>query len=325
MQTFEYGKAKNLNELQAIEKTTRYLAGGTNLIDLMKLDVETPNKVIDVNQVSDHRLNAIEEKDHTLFVGALVRNSDLAYDARVKKKYSVLSQAILAGASAQLRNKATTSGNLLQRTRCVYFRDPTKKCNKRVPGSGCDALQGHNRNLAILGTSDHCIANNPSDMNVAMMALDAVIHTVNSEGERQIPIQDFYLLPEATPHLETVLKPGEFITGVSLPEIPKAAKQHYLKLRDRQSYEFALASAAIVAEVKSGVISSIRIAMGGIGAKPWRCKEAEAMLLHQAPHAENFALAAEATLKMARPQSQNEFKIELAKRCLIHALQEATS
>lgn len=259
-----------------------------------------------------------------LTIGATVRNSDLANHALVKKNYPVLSEALLSGASAQLRNMATTAGNLLQRTRCLYFRATDMPCNKREPGSGCAALEGANRSLAILGTGDKCIATNPSDMNVALAALEAVIHVRGTKGERAIPIADFHLLPGDTPERETVLEPGDLITHVTLPPPAPGSRSVYLKLRDRASYEFALASAAVVVTVASGKITHARIALGGVATKPWRSPEAENALTNKEPSEANFRQAAEAALADAKPQSQNGFKVELAKRCLIHALKLAT-
>ena len=301
----------------------RFLAGGTTLVDLMKLNVETPSRVLDINRLP---MDQIEKTpDGGLMIGATVRNSDLANDTTVKRDYSVLSQAILNGASAQLRNMATTAGNLLQRTRCVYFRDTAMPCNKREPGSGCPAITGFNRTLAILGTSEHCIATNPSDMCVAMAALEAMIHIKGPKGDRAIPIGEFHLLPGDTPSRETVLEPGDLITHVTLPPPVAGSRQHYLKLRDRASYEFALASVAVVLNLEGGNVKRARIALGGVGTKPWRSPEAEAALVGQPANQANFRKAAEAALHNARPQSQNAFKIELAKRCLTHALQTAAA
>ena len=299
----------------------RFIAGGTTLLDLMKLNVETPARLVDVNRLPLDRI--VAAADGGLTIGATVRNSDLARHPTVQRDYSVLSQAILAGASAQIRNMATTAGNLLQRTRCVYFRDTAMPCNKREPGTGCPAITGSNRMLAILGTSDHCIATNPSDMCVAMAALEATIHIQGVKGERSVPIGDFHLLPGTTPHRETVLEPGELITYVTLPPPKAGNKQVYLKLRDRASYEFALASAAVVMNVSGGNISDVRIALGGVGTKPWRSREAEAALAGKPANEANFRKAAEAALHDAKPQSENKFKIELAKRCLVHSLQSA--
>jgi xanthine dehydrogenase YagS FAD-binding subunit len=301
----------------------RFVAGGTTLLDLMKLNVETPSLLIDINQLP---LDKIESTaDGGLRIGATVRNSDLANHATVQRDYLVLSQAILAGASAQLRNMATTAGNLVQRTRCMYFRDTAMPCNKREPGSGCPAITGANRMLAILGTSEHCIATNPSDMCVAMAALEATIHIQGPAGNRAIPIGDFHLLPGDTPDRETVLEPGDLITHVILPPPVVGSKQFYLKLRDRASYEFALASAAVVINLEDGKVSRARVALGGVGTKPWRSREAEASLVGQPANQANFRSAAEAALRNAKPQSENGFKIELAKRCLTYALQTATA
>jgi xanthine dehydrogenase YagS FAD-binding subunit len=301
----------------------RFLGGGTTLLDLMKLNVETPTRVLDINPFP---LDKIEDtSEGGLKIGATVSNSDLANHPRVLRDYAVLSQAILSGASGQIRNMATTAGNLVQRTRCVYFRDTAMPCNKREPGTGCPAITGSNRTLAILGTSNHCIATNPSDMCVAMAALDAVIHVEGPKGTRTIPIGDFHLLPGDTPDRETVLEPGDLITHVTLPPPIAGSKQVYLKLRDRASYEFALASAAVVMKVDGRNVSYIRIALGGVGTKPWRSPEAEAVLAGKPANAENFRQAAEAALRDAKPQSENKFKIELAKRCLVHTLQTAAN
>ena len=254
----------------------------------------------------------------------MVRNSDLAYHPIVRKNYAVLSEALLSGATVQLRNMATTGGNLLQRTRCMYFRETNMPCNKREPGSGCAAITGANRGLAILGTSEHCIATNPSDMNVAMAALEATIHLRGPKGERSVPIADFHLLPGNTPERETVLEPGDLITHVTLPPPVPGSRSLYLKLRDRASYEFALASAAVVITVAGGKITRARIALGGVGTKPWRSNEAENELTNQPATPAVFQKAADAALRGAKPQSQNGFKVELAKRCLVHALKLAT-
>jgi len=301
----------------------RFMGGGTTLLDLMKLNVETPDRVLDINRLP---LDKIElTTDGGLKIGATVRNSDLAYDQRVQRDYSVLSQAILQGASAQIRNMATVAGNLLQRTRCVYFRDTAMPCNKREPGTGCPAITGHNRTLAIFGASEYCIATNPSDMCVALTALEATVHIQGSKGSRAIAFGDFHLLPGNTPHRETVLEPGDLITHVTLPPPFKGSKQVYLKLRDRASYEFALASAAVVLAIATGKILQARVALGGVGTKPWRSPEAEAALTGQAANDATFRQAAEAALRGAKPQSENGFKIELAKRCLTHALRTAAS
>jgi xanthine dehydrogenase YagS FAD-binding subunit len=299
----------------------RFIGGGTTLLDLMKLNVETPARVLDINRLPLDKIEPTPEGG--LKIGATVRNSDLANHPTVRRDYAVLSQAILNGASAQLRNMATTAGNLLQRTRCMYFRDIAMPCNKREPGTGCPAITGANRMLAILGTSEHCIASNPSDMCVAMAALEATVHVQGPKGSRTIPFGEFHLLPGNTPERETVLEPGDLITHVTLPAPIEGSKQLYFKLRDRASYEFALASAAVVISVEGGNVSRARIALGGVGAKPWRSREAEAALVGQPAERASFRKASEAAMRDAKPQSQNGFKIELAKRCLTHALQMA--
>ena len=301
----------------------RFLGGGTTLVDLMKLNVETPARVLDINRLPLDKIEATS--DGGVKIGAMVRNSDLANHAKVQKDYLVLSQAILQGASAQIRNMATVGGNLLQRTRCVYFRDTSMACNKREPGSGCPAITGHNRTLAILGASENCIATNPSDMCVALAALEATVHIQGPKGLRTVAFGDFHLLPGDTPHRETVLEPGDLITHITLPPPIAGSRQLYLKLRDRASYEFALASAAVVLTIASGNITRARIALGGIGTKPWRSPEAEAALTGKAATDGTFRQAAEAALRGAKPQSENKFKIELAKRCLTHALRTVTA
>ena len=301
----------------------RFMGGGTTLIDLMKLNVETPARILDINRLP---LDKIEDTpDHGLRIGATVRNSDVAYHPRVQRDYSVLSQAILQGASAQIRNMATVGGNLLQRTRCVYFRDTAMPCNKREPGTGCPAITGHNRTLAILGTSEHCIATNPSDMCIALAALEATVQVQGTKGTRTIAFGDFHLLPGSTPHRETILEPGDLITHITLPPPTSGSKHLYLKLRDRASYEFALASAAVVITISNGKISRARIALGGVGTKPWRSPEAEAALTGKPANDATFRQAAEAALQGAKPQSENKFKIELAKRCIAYALRTAAA
>lgn len=301
----------------------RFLAGGTTLVDLMKLDVEQPRQVIDINRLA---LAHIEPAaDGTLTIGALVRNSDLAHHPLVAQGYPMLSQALLSGASAQLRNMATTGGNLLQRTRCVYFRDIASACNKRAPGSGCPAREGFHRNLAILGGSEHCIATNPSDMNVALTALEAVIHVRGARGARAVPIDAFYLLPGDTPQRETVLAPDELVTHVSLPAPVAHAGSTYLKLRDRASYEFALASAGVQLSIDDGQITRARVALGGVGTRPWRSTAAEAALLHAVPGGDVFVRAAAAAVRDARPLRDNAFKLELIQRCLVRALRDAAA
>jgi xanthine dehydrogenase YagS FAD-binding subunit len=302
----------------------RFVAGGTTLIDLMKLNVERPKQLVDINLLPMEKIAATPEGG--LVLGALARNSEVANHPAVQRDYPVLSQALLSGASPQLRNMATTGGNLLQRTRCVYFRDTAHACNKREPGSGCSAIDGHNRTLAILGTSRDCIASNPSDQNVALTALEATLQIEGPRGKRTVPIAEFYLLPGSTPHRETVLAPGDVIVSVTLPPPGAGTKSHYLKLRDRAAYEFALASAAIVLKLdgKKKIVSA-RVAMGGVGTRPWRSPEAEHALQGSTAGMATFQKAAEAALKDAKPASENGFKVELAKRCLVRALVTTTA
>ena len=331
MKTFQVTRPKDSAQaLAAAEKTKtaqqgadiRFIAGGTTLIDLMKLNVEQPQNLVYVNRLPLDKIEATP--DGGLTIGATVRNSELAWHPLVRKNYAVLSEAILSGATVQIRNMATTGGNLLQRTRCMYFRDSAMPCNKREPGSGCGAINGMNRGLAILGTSEHCIATNPSDMNVAMAALEATVHVRGPKGERSIPLGDFHVLPGNTPERETVLEPGDLITHVTLPPPAPGNRSLYLKLRDRTSYEFALASAGVVITTTSGKITRARVALGGVGTKPWRSPEAEGELTNQSASDDLFKRAADAALRDARPQSQNGFKVELAKRCLVHALKLVT-
>jgi len=300
----------------------RYIAGGTTLVDLMKLDVERPQTLIDITHLPLTEVKAAPGGG--VEIGAMARNSDLAHHPLIQRDYPVLSEALLSSASAQLRNKATTGGNLLQRTRCMYFRDVAMACNKRKPGSGCGAITGINRTMAILGGSEHCIATNPSDMNVALVALEAVVRVHGAAGSRDIPIADFHLLPGATPQRETVLQPGDLVTHIVLPAAAPGSQSIYLKLRDRASYEFALASAAVVATVESGRIQRVRIAMGGVGTKPWRFVEAERMLTGMPATPDSYQQIAAVALKDARPLSQNGFKVALAQRCLVYALRQAT-
>jgi len=324
MKAFTYQRADTTARAAAaaLKPGAKIIAGGTNLLDLMKLQVETPSALIDINRLP---LDKIEDtSDGGLRVGALVRNSDLAADARVRQRYGVLSRALLAGASAQLRNKATTGGNLLQRTRCYYFYDITKPCNKRSPGSGCAALAGFNRIHAILGASDQCIATHPSDMAVAMRALDAKVETVNREGEaRVIPIAEFHRLPGKTPEIETSLKSGEIITAVTLPPPPPGV-QVYRKVRDRASYAFALVSVAAIIDSAQGKIRSARLAFGGLAQKPWRAPQAEEKLAGAPANTASFNAAADAVLKGARGYGGNDFKIPLTRRTLHGVLAEIT-
>jgi xanthine dehydrogenase YagS FAD-binding subunit len=324
MKAFTYERANTVTQAAAgaLEPGAKLIAGGTNLLDLMKLEVETPSRLIDVNRLG---FDAIEETpEGGLRIGATVRNSDLAADRRVRLHYPALSRALLAGASAQLRNKATTAGNLLQRTRCYYFYDVSMPCNKRSPGSGCAAIGGFNRIHAILGTSDACIATHPSDMAVAMRALDAVVETVDANGVRgTIPIADFHRLPGQTPQVETNLQPGEVITAVTLPP-PPPGKQMYRKVRDRASYAFALVSVAAIIDSANGRIRSARLAFGGLAHKPWRVPQAEEGLANSSAQAETFNAAATAVLDGARGYGGNDYKIPLARRTLVATLADIT-
>lgn len=327
MQAFEFVQVKTIDKaLGAIgrpQAEAKFVAGGTTLIDLMKLNVERPKTVVDINGLP---LDKIEPApDGGLKIGAMVRNSDLAHNATVRQRFTVLSEALLSGASPQLRNMATTGGNLLQRTRCYYFRDTSYACNKREPGTGCSAIDGFNRIHAILGTSEHCIATHPSDMAVAMMALEATVLIQGSNGNRSVPLNEFYLLPGSTPERENVLGAGDLITHVTLPALADGTRSHYLKLRDRASYEFALASAAVVVSMNGNRIRRIRVALGGVGTRPWRSLEAERALEGREADEKNFRAAAEAALRGAKPLHDNAFKVELAKRAIVRTLKVTTS
>lgn len=297
---------------------SKFIAGGTNVLDLMKLNIETPKQVVDINRLSLYKIE--ELPNGGVRIGALVKNSDLSYNPNIVKNFPVLSEALLSGASPQLRNMASVGGNLMQRTRCPYFYNTDFACNKRLPGSGCAAISGYNRMNAILGTSDKCIATHPSDMCVALAALGAVIHVQGSKGVRTIPFADFHLLPGQTPHLEHNLKQDELITHIEIPALPFAAKSHYLKVRDRASYEFALTSAAVAFDIQNGTIKGARIALGGVGTKPWRSLEAERALIGMPANADTYKKAAEIALATAKPHKDNAFKVELAKRTLVRAL-----
>ncbi|RXF73309.1 FAD binding domain-containing protein [Hansschlegelia zhihuaiae] len=299
----------------------KFVAGGTNLVDLMKLGVEKPTHLVDVSRL---KLGGIEETpEGGLKIGAQVKNSDLAADPMVRRRYPLLSRALLAGASGQLRNAASTGGNLLQRTRCPYFSNVAMPCNKRAPGSGCSALGGFNRNLAVLAASEACIATHPSDMAVAMAALDARVHTVTGAGEaRTIPLADFYRAPGEDPRRETTLGHGELIAAVTLPPPPKG-RQVYRKVRDRASYAFALVSVAAVVDGEGGEVRTSRLALGGVAHKPWRAVEAEKALTGARADGEAFAEAADAAMKDARGYGHNDFKIELAKRTIRRTLADA--
>lgn len=328
MNPFTY--TRTTEAAQAVEALSagggaKVLGGGTNLVDLMKMGVETPTALIDINRLP---LTAVEElpDGKGVRLGALARNSDVAQHPLIVARYPVLSEALLSGASPQLRNMATTGGNLLQRTRCYYFYDPAfPACNKRNPGSGCGALQGYNRIHAILGQSDQCIATHPSDMCVAMAALEAVVRVSGPKGEREIAFQDFHLLPGETPEKETTLQPDELITAVDLPESGWAARSHYIKVRDRASYAFALVSVAAALEMDGPKIVQARIALGGVAHKPWRAMEAEAALAGQEATQAVFEEAAQAALAGAKGYEHNSFKIELARRTIVSALTTITS
>ncbi|WP_282024367.1 FAD binding domain-containing protein [Limimaricola cinnabarinus] len=323
MRAFDYIRAGDT--AQAVRdgagQETRFIAGGTNLLDLMKLEVMAPERIVDITRLD---LGGIEEtQDGGLRIGALVTNSDLAADARVRRGWPVLSRALLAGASGQLRNKATTGGNLLQRTRCYYFYDRGEPCNKREPGSGCAAMGGMNRILAILGTSEHCIATHPSDMAVAMRALGARVEVEGQDGTREIALDAFYRLPGDTPHIETVLAPGELITAVILPA-PAGGRQIYRKVRDRSSYAFALVSVAAVVEVENGRIAKAQLAFGGLGPMPWRDAKVEKALVGETPSPALFDRAADILLAKAKGHGGNDFKIPLTRRTLAAVLSQAT-
>ena len=325
MRPFEYQSAADEQAAVTSRGTqldARYLAGGTTLIDLMKLEVEQPVRLIDINPIPLTRIEAMPGGG--VRIGAMVRNSDLAWDETIRRDYPVLSQALLSGASPQLRNMATTGGNLLQRTRCYYFRDTSMPCNKREPGSGCSAIDGFNRIHAILGTSKSCIATHPSDMAVAMAALDATVVTRGAKGVRRIPLVEFHRLPGDTPQIETVLEPGELITHVELPA-GDYRRSHYRKVRDRASYAFALVSVAAAMTMDGGTIKTARVALGGVAHKPWRATDAETLLVGKKPDEAAFRAAADAAVKGAKTYKENGFKVELAKRTIIRTLTEVAA
>jgi xanthine dehydrogenase YagS FAD-binding subunit len=297
-----------------------FLGGGTNLVDLMRLEVATPDTLVDVRRLTSDRIDDLP--DGGLVVGAAVPNSVLAADRRVRRRYPVLSQALLAGASGQLRNLATTGGNLLQRTRCVYFQDVTTPCNKREPGSGCSAIEGYNRELAILGASPACVATHPSDMAVAMVALDARVRTHGPSGQRTIPITELHRLPGDEPERDTVLEHGELITAVELPPLGATANSRYRKVRDRASYAFALVSVAAVLEITDGVVGEVRVGLGGVAHKPWRAARLEQALRDAPATLDSFHAAAEVELAEARPLSGNGFKVPLARNVIVSTLLE---
>ena len=326
MNPFSYTRAADVATAVrevAADGAAKFIAGGTNLIDLMKENVERPARLIDINRLP---LAEIQPRDDGgLRLGALVTNTDVAYHEQVERRYPLVSKAILAGASAQLRNMATVGGNLMQRTRCCYFYDTATPCNKREPGTGCSAITGFNKNHAILGTSEHCIATHPSDLCVALAALEAVVRVTGPGGERTIPFADFHRLPGDTPHLDTNLRTDEIITAVDLPPNGFAEHYAYLKLRERTSYAFALVSVAAALEMDSDTIKEARLALGGVAHKPWREQQAEALLHGQSASRDNFRRAAEALLHGARGFGHNDFKIELAKRAVVCALGQAAA
>ena len=321
MRPLSYARVADVDAAVALvsaDPASEFLAGGTTEIDLVRLGVHRPDRLVDINALA---LAEVEELDDGgLRIGALARMSDVARTPIVAERYPAVSQALLLGASEQLRNMATMGGNLRQRVRCAYFRDGISPCDKREPGTGCSAIEGLNRGHAILGTSASCIATHPSDVAVALVAFDAVVRTVGPDGEREIPIDDFHLLPGDTPHLEHPLVHGELIVAIDLPPLPVAARSLYLKFRDRQSYEFALVSVAAALEVQDSLVSEVRLALGGVGTKPWRSLEAERTLIGETPRPEAFRRAADVALRDARPRRDNAFKVELAKRTAIRAL-----
>lgn len=320
MTPFTYSVAGSAQDAiaQASAGAARFLGGGTNLVDLLRQDVEHAERLIDVSRLAD----SIEETPAGgLVIGAAVRNSVFAADPRVRARYPLLSRALLAGASAQIRNMATVAGNILQRTRCTYFYDvPGARCNKRDPGAGCDAIGGFTRYHAILGASASCAATHPSDMCVALVALDAVVHLEGTAGKRSVPLADLHLLPGDTPHLETALLPGELITAIEIPPCPAAANSGYRKVRDRSSYAFALVSVAAALHIEGGAIADVRVALGGVAPKPWRAARAEASLRGRAPSHAGFMEAADAELADAVPLGSNAFKIALARNTIAAVL-----
>lgn len=318
MRPFRYERAADAAgavELAAAPEAM-FLGGGTNLVDLMRLGVERPALLVDVTKLDDGRID--ETPDGGLRIGAGVRNSDLAGDTRVRERYPVLSAAVLHGASGQLRNVATTGGNLLQRTRCAYFQDVTKPCNKRDPGSGCPAREGEHHNLAIIGWSDACVATHPSDMAVALAALDASVET----STRSLPLLDLHRLPGEEPERDTVLDHGELIRAVHLPPLPVARRSRYVKVRERASFSFAVVSVAAALHVEDGTVADIRLALGGVAHKPWRAERAEEALRGAAASAESFARAADAELAQARPLRENAYKVPVARNLIIRTLSE---
>jgi xanthine dehydrogenase YagS FAD-binding subunit len=332
MRPFSYERAADISaalEASAASPETALLAGGTTLLDLMKLRVMTPEHVVDITPLGagDPALTAVQPTaSGGAMIGALARMSVVADHPLIRERYPLVAAALLKGASAQLRNMATIGGNLLQRTRCVYFRDVSvTECNKREPGSGCAARLGLHRGMAVLGTSEACIATHPSDLAVALVALDALVHLTSASGQRAVLANEFFLLPGETPWLETALAPGELITAVELPSLPPGTRSHYLKVRDRESYEFALASAAVAVQLSGDTMAWARVALGGVATKPWRAFAAEEALIGRPVSDKTFAVAAAAAVASATPLSQNGFKITLAQRTVARALATVTA
>lgn len=320
MHPFRYLKATDLSSaIQAVasEQQAMYLAGGTSLVDILKLNVVKPTLLVDINMLP---LENIELLGDGLHIGSLARNSDVISHSLISERYPLLAQALRSGASAQLRNMATIGGNMLQRTRCSYFRDVHTSCNKRVPGSGCSALHGHNRLHAVLGGGTACIATYPSDMGIALAALDAVVQIEGPRGQRSVPFTELYARDEAHPERETLLEHGELITAVDLPPSHFAARSQYLKIRERTSYAFAVVSVAAALDIRDGLVQDARLALGGVATRPWRVPEAEAVLIGRPPHAESYQAAALTALHGAWPQPDNAFKVELARRAIVRTL-----
>jgi xanthine dehydrogenase YagS FAD-binding subunit len=320
---FDYTRATDVAMTLALgaKPNARYLGGGTNLVDLMKLGVESPEHLVDVTALGHDR---IEETVGGLRVGAGVRNSDLAANLYVRRRFPMLAQALLSGASGQLRNQATVGGNLMQRTRCLYFMDVSKPCNKRVPGSGCPARTGVHANLAILGASESCVATNPSDLAVALVALDAVVHFVDANGTHQLPVEQFFRLPGTDPARDTNLPTGALITGIELPVDDLVVNSHYRKVRERASYAFAIGSVAVALKVHEDTVTDVRIALGAVAAMPWRARTAEAMLVGKPATPESFRAAADAELAAAEPLRDNAYKVQLISNLIVAELQTAT-
>jgi len=324
MNRFTYARATDVADAvrKGVEVQAKYLGGGTNLVDLMRETLECPSALVDVTNLSS---DITDREDGSILIGAATKNTAIAEHRGVRTRYPLVARAILAGASGQIRNMATVGGNLLQRTRCTYFYDDDgSRCNKRDPGRGCDAIEGFNRTHAILGASPSCVATHPSDMCVALAALDAQVHVVGTQGERTIAFSDLHTLPGNHPEVETTLRTGELITAIDLPPLPFAQHSTYRKVRDRASYAFAIVSVAAAMEVEGGIVKSVRVALGGVAHKPWRASKLEASLMGRPATEENFLAGAEAELADAQPLIHNGFKVELAKRTIVAVLAELT-